>query len=322
MIRKIIIISLDNLGDTVFASSVVSPLKQAFPEAEIHLFSKEYSSGIAPLISGLTGSFSADPFWDTSPYRSNGGMIPFLSALKKAHHQNFDLALSLSHAWREYLCAKLCARSVLALQEKPNPERPVLELLSQMLKSLGMNVTLRCELNETPLLERKNRIRSHIGNFSPIAALHPFAGDRRRCVNIKEWKEVAEKIKERGFFALWIGVNAELEQLRLEVGQSPTHAFIDQIGDGSVQDLAAALSLASFFIGHDSGPLHLANALGTPVLGIYTPGQPQRTFPQGRGIWEMLTRPSPQNVRASDIISVLEKLLRHQILDAKGSNEA
>lgn len=308
MIRKIIIISLDNLGDTVFASSIVSPLKNALPKAEIYFFSKEYSSGIVPLIAGLSGSFSADPFWDTSPHRPKGDMFKFLSALKEAHGHGFDLALSLSHSWRESLCAKFCAKSVISFPKAPNPERPVLEPLSQILKSLDIHATLRPELNPAPLLQRKKLIRARIESPRPLAALHPFAGDIRRCVNLREWKTVSEKLQKRGFFILWIGSGLELKRLRLEIGENPGEASLDQIGDGSVLDLAAVLSLSSFLIGHDSGPLHLGNALGTPAVGIYSPGQPKRTFPQGLGIWEMLERPSPKTVSAIDILSSVEKL--------------
>ena len=84
--------------------------------------------------------------------------------------------------------------------------------------------------------------------------------------------------------------------------------FIDRAGDGTLADTAAALADASLFVGHDSGPLHVAGALGVPVIGIFAPGEPQRTFPQGVGRSRMLARPSPANIGAADIIAEIDAL--------------
>jgi ADP-heptose:LPS heptosyltransferase len=47
--------------------------------------------------------------------------------------------------------------------------------------------------------------------------------------------------------------------------------------------------------------LHVAGALGVPVVGIFAPGEPLRTFPQGVGPSRMLARPSPADISAADI---------------------
>ena len=71
---------------------------------------------------------------------------------------------------------------------------------------------------------------------------------------------------------------------------------------------AAALSLASIFVGHDSGPLHIAGAFGVPVVGIFAPGQPDRTFPQGIGPWRMIARPTPAGITAATILGEIYAL--------------
>jgi ADP-heptose:LPS heptosyltransferase len=61
-------------------------------------------------------------------------------------------------------------------------------------------------------------------------------------------------------------------------------------------------------VGHDSGPLHLASAFGVPVVGVYAPGQPERTFPQGAGVWRMLHRASPADIKAPMIVREIDEL--------------
>ena len=93
----------------------------------------------------------------------------------------------------------------------------------------------------------------------------------------------------------------------------PKGFYIDQIGDGSLSVTAAALSLATLFAGHDSGPLHMAGAFGVPVVGVFAPGEPDRTFPQGIGPSRMIARPSPAEIRGADILRELDAL---QVLSA------
>jgi ADP-heptose:LPS heptosyltransferase len=80
------------------------------------------------------------------------------------------------------------------------------------------------------------------------------------------------------------------------------------VSDGSLWNTAAALSLATLFVGHDSGPLHLANALATPVVGVFAPGQPERTFPQGVAPSRMVYSPAPSGITSADMLRAIDEL--------------
>jgi ADP-heptose:LPS heptosyltransferase len=83
---------------------------------------------------------------------------------------------------------------------------------------------------------------------------------------------------------------------------------VSSLGEGTLADAAAAISLSTLFVGHDSGPLHLAGAFGVPVVGIFAPGEPRRTFPQGKGEWTMLSRPAPDAITADDMLRAVDEL--------------
>jgi ADP-heptose:LPS heptosyltransferase len=80
------------------------------------------------------------------------------------------------------------------------------------------------------------------------------------------------------------------------------------VGDGTLADSAAAISLAHLFVGHDSGPLHIAGAFGVPVVGVFAPGEPLRTFPQGVGESRLLSRESPEGITAEEILELVDQL--------------
>jgi lipopolysaccharide heptosyltransferase I len=79
----------------------------------------------------------------------------------------------------------------------------------------------------------------------------------------------------------------------------------------SLRELAWLLQRAKAVVGGDTGPLHLAAALGTPVVGIYGPTNPLRNGPYGqldRVVESWTTTKSMDNINVSDVLRKLETL--------------
>ncbi len=73
--------------------------------------------------------------------------------------------------------------------------------------------------------------------------------------------------------------DASLTQLLQEGLDVPDGTVIDLAGKISLGELAAQLEVCSLFIGNDSSPMHLAAAVGTPVIAIFGPTSPQEYGP-------------------------------------------
>src|SRR5512141_2807773 len=98
--ESILVVSLDNLGDVVFASALVAPIRRQFPSARIGLWCKSYASGIGPLIPDLDVTYSADPFWDRSPVEAKGSLRRFLSVALSVGRARFGKAILVLAPWR------------------------------------------------------------------------------------------------------------------------------------------------------------------------------------------------------------------------------
>jgi ADP-heptose:LPS heptosyltransferase len=179
--------------------------------------------------------------------------------------------------------------------------------LGAIAHSLGATPREYYRLDATPLESQRGSFARSLGP-GPRVALHAFAGSRARCVPLAEWRGVADELVRRDIGVLWIGSPAELAEVR-EGGASPEWRFADAIGNGSLRDATALISLCHAFIGHDSGPMHVAAALDVPVLGIFAPGEPARTFPQGPGPSRVIARPSPAGITADVILRELDLLV-------------
>jgi ADP-heptose:LPS heptosyltransferase len=318
--RRILIVALDNLGDLVFSSALVPPLAQAFPDATIDVWSKAYTADCAKLIPHVSNVIAADPFFAPIPHHPRAPMRPFLQSIADIRRRNYELALVTNAPWRT--AAAVAATRIPVrigrarnhnqhflthVLPRENPARSVLGEQAGLLEPLGVTSTDPRYLLDA---DRLGSLRGDVARLLPerFVALHPFAGNRARCVPLTEWAQIAFALHGRGLSVLWVGTTAELNELRT----SHTHPhgyYVDQVAQKNLGAAAAALSLATLFVGHDSGPLHVAGAFGVPVLGIYAPGQPLRTYPQGVGPARMLAHSGPAQITARMLLREMEALL-------------
>lgn len=311
--RRLLLVSLDNLGDLVFASALTPPLRRHFPGVAITLWCKRYTSDIAALVPEVNAVIASDPYWDRAPGHGRGGRVAFARAQWRVRRGRFDTAVLAAAPWRTARAVAHCGIPMrIGLERRKNARwlthcldaedmhRPVLSEEARLLAALGIADPgpVRYRLDPSRLPPRPD-LDGALGRR--IVALHPFASKRSRCVPVPVWLDVARELQRHGFAPLWLGSTAELNEVR---GASPDAAwmYVDRFGTRLV-DSAAAIARATLFIGHDSGPLHVAGAFGVPVVGIFAPGEPDRTFPQGMGPSRMIARPSPGGITAGQIVS-------------------
>ena len=324
-ISRILLVSLDNLGDVVFASSLTQPLRERFPNAAIDVWSKTYTADVARLIPHVRDVIASDPFWDKAPGRGKGAILPFIGALRRIRTTGYDAAIFAAAPWRTAVAVAFTGIPIRAgLSRRRNerflthalqPEdvhRPVLEEMARVLEPFGIQAMQpRYRLDDATLRDRVRRLQEGLFDQATerraLLALHPFASKRDRCVPLDVWRSVARRMSAQGYAILWIGSTVELDELRV-METDDGWRFIDRAGDGTLSDTAAALSMVSLFAGHDSGPLHIAGAFGVPVLGVFAPGEPQRTFPQGVAASRMIAKASPADVSEDEIVEQLATL--------------
>src|SRR5919197_1154535 len=99
-VDRILLVSLDNLGDLVFASALAPPLRERFPTATLDVWCKGYTGDVATLIPGVRRVIAADPFWDRAPGRGKGKIGPFVGALRHVARSRYDVAVLAAAPWR------------------------------------------------------------------------------------------------------------------------------------------------------------------------------------------------------------------------------
>jgi ADP-heptose:LPS heptosyltransferase len=321
-VERILLVSLDNLGDLVFASALPPAIRARYPQATIGLWCKAYTADIAPLFPDVSWTTAADPFWDDAPGRSKGPVAPFLASIQDVRRQHFDVALVASPQWRVAAAVAVAGIPMRIGQHRnynrglltdllPPADRgkPVVADLGALLVPLGIDpVGLTTYLDPAPLEPLRRTYRKQLGPL-PIAVINPFVTLPPVGIDWTIWCEVGRLLVERRYTVVWHGTAPQLEHFRRHISYfEPKWRCSDQFSSGTLREGAAVLASADVYFGCDSGPLHLSGAFGVPTVGVYPNASKLPRFaPQGRGPSRIVSG----TITAEAIVSAFDSFPRH-----------
>jgi heptosyltransferase-1 len=124
----------------------------------------------------------------------------------------------------------------------------------------------------------------------PFALIHPGAGWANKIYPPERWGEVAARLRAATGLATRVASSAA-EQALADRVVAASGGAATAVPAPDLPTLAALLRGARLMLGGDSGPTHLAHALGTPVLMVMGPTDPERHGPYGQpenAIWKVL----------------------------------
>lgn len=118
----------------------------------------------------------------------------------------------------------------------------------------------------TALLSEKG-----IGKDQKIAVIHPGSGGSSRDWPIELFAKVADVLQKRNDTSVVVtGSDQETKLAREVMGKYPSKIF-NLAGETTIEALTALLSVSGLCIANSTGPLHLANALNVPSVGLFPP---------------------------------------------------
>jgi heptosyltransferase I len=114
----------------------------------------------------------------------------------------------------------------------------------------------------------------------PVLMISPCSSHVRRNWYADRYAAVANHATARGWRVVLCGGRSELERDMSDaiLAQLDTPA-LDLVGKDTLKQLPALLARAALVMTPDSGPMHIANAVGTKVLGLHAASNPHRSGP-------------------------------------------
>lgn len=256
-------------------------IRNCFPEAHLAILLKRYAGDIVegnPYLNEL--------IW----YDTERGLIPFVQILRQLRAKRFDAAVVVYPRFR---LARLIALAGIPLrigtgyryysvlfnrrvyEHRKLGEKHELEYNMGLLRQLGCNLQGGPEFSISIPPEARKRAKDLIRKSGgrPVVVIHPGSGGSAREWPAYKFGELAARlVHEEKLSLLVTGTSKEADAVDTVVAASGGKAvsLLDML---SVKELAALLEASSLFIGNSTGPIHIAAAMGTPVVGLY----PQHT---------------------------------------------
>ncbi|HKS99521.1 MAG TPA: glycosyltransferase family 9 protein, partial [Rugosimonospora sp.] len=129
--------------------------------------------------------------------------------------------------------------------------------------------------------DRREAERVVPGDGGPLAALHPGASDPRRRWPAERFAAVGDALAGAGARVLVTGTPPERELVSRVLGAMHRPA-VPVVGAVSMGGLAGLLARCAVVVANDTGPLHVAEAVGTRTVGLYWVGNVINAAPVGR----------------------------------------
>ncbi|OII26621.1 MULTISPECIES: glycosyltransferase family 9 protein [unclassified Curtobacterium] len=300
-VREIGVLRGGGLGDLLFAVPALEALAAAYPDARITLL----GTPTAPAV--LRGRTDAVHAFEELPVvpgvRDSGEGAPTLADFESRLAGRFDLAVQLHGGGRNSnpFLLRLGARHTVgtATEDAEVTERwvryvyyqhEVLRALEVVSLAGAAPVTLdprvRVSDEERAAVRDRLGVRTASDRSGRLVAIHPGATDPRRRWSPDRFAAVARARLTAGDDVVLVGDATDVPAaaaIRAALPADSADRVHDRTGALPLTDLPAVLAAADVMVGDDSGPRHLAVAVGTPTVGVFWFGNVVNAGPFDRG---------------------------------------
>ena len=298
--KNILCIRLDTIGDVMMTTPALQSLKTTNPERRITLMTSEAGAAVAPLIPELDDWIIYDAPWlkATMPRVNSAPEYAMIDRLRQAE---FDAAIIFTvYSQNPLPSAFLCYMANIPLRlahchenpyqllthwiKDPEPDQCIrhevqrqLDLVDSISDSKDGNLLENTVQNRMSLQVPSNsldRVKSlladlGIGLNHPWVVIHPGATAASRRYPPEHYAIVARQlVQDTNIQVVFTGTHPEqelVESIRYSMN-APSQSLVGRL---SLSELAALLSLAPLLISNNTGPVHLAAAVGTPIVDLY-----------------------------------------------------
>lgn len=297
--KRILIVRTDRLGDVLLSTPAIKALRDAYPSAYIAMM---VSAHAVDLIEG-------NPYLDevivfNKQTNEKGAWGAFRCAVH-LRSKKFDVCFILHPTVRVHVLMYLAAipRRIgydrkcgflltdRIVHDKQAGEKHESEYALDLLRYAGIepgdNKPFMPIREESEAWVEKEFQKAGILRTDKLLAIHPAASCRSKLWPEENFAKVCDTLIERAGFKVVIVAGPEDAGIAVRIRNKMRHPAVTFAGKASLSQLASILKRCRLFISNDSGPVHIASALGIPVVVIFGRNQkglsPVRWGPLGEG---------------------------------------
>ncbi|MBI3895593.1 MAG: lipopolysaccharide heptosyltransferase I [Acidobacteria bacterium] len=327
-IRRILIVRFGSMGDIIHSLPALATLKENFPQWEIDWL---IESRWRPLLEGNPDLHRIVEL-DTLVWRrrllSDETWIAFRQRIRELRERRYDCALDLQGSLKSAVACRLSGASEVIGFDSPWVKEAAGSVLytrrvaTRAVHAVEANLALAAALGA-----RHPVIRFPLPAGEPdqlpagfprdnIAVLNPGAGWRSKCWPAASYGQVADALEKEIGFRVVLNCGPGEETLAAEV-QAVCRTAKPLLYGGGLLGLIALLRRSRLMVGSDTGPSHLAAALGVPTVALFGPTDPQRNGPYGERTKSLRPDNAPTSYQHSAMpAEVMSRISPEEVLSA------
>ncbi len=303
--RRVLVVRLDNIGDLIMLGPVLRSLRKALPESRITALITKAGAKILPLLPWVDDHIICRPIWQEISSEVTFDAAGDLRLAEELRGRAFDAAfIFTSFSQSPYPPAFVCylagipvrvgqskefgGRVLTEWVKAPPDEMHQVDRNLFLLESAGIPVDghhLELCIPESDQRAADALLReAGVDPLAPFVAVAPGASCAARRYDAARFARVAALLgRESGLPLVVVGSDREAE-LAGGLGIS--------LAGCSVPVMAAVLGRAALLVGNNSGPMHMADALGTPMVILFSGTELREQWRPRRAPARLLTRPT------------------------------
>ena len=283
--RSLCLLRLSALGDVTHVLPLLHTLRSAWPEVAVTWV---IGKGERRLLDGLPGVRFVE-------YDKKSG-IKGMRALRRDLGERFDVLLQLQVSARaNLLSAFIPAKRRIGYDRSRSKDghglfineriadRPgihVLDAIGSFAEALGLQRDAVVWNLPVPDAARDWAREQWPDDGAPVLMISPCSSHVLRNWYADRYAALADHAAKRGWRVVLCGGRSELERSTTDAILAAMRApALDLVGKDTLKQLPALLERADLLVTPDSGPMHIANAMGTRVLGLHAASNPARSGP-------------------------------------------
>lgn len=269
-IQRILVLSFTHIGDAVLSTCVVEPLRRSFPEASLTFLVGEKAAEL------LAGEPEID---DVFVVGSEKGIRSRFRRMRSLWKYRFDLVVDL----RDAFYSRFLGARRIGLREYRR--RHAVERYLDALRRVGMDTSEarpRLTLSSEEKTFAENwLIEHHLLQTRPLVGIHPGGNWVYKRWIPERFAEVADALAESHQIQTLVFAGPGELSLQEKVLRAMRSEGI-AVENLPLRALTALIARCDLYLGNDTGPMHIAAAVDTPVVALFEPTDDHRSGPYGK----------------------------------------
>ncbi len=269
---KILIFSFTFIGDAVLSTAVIQPLRRHFPDAHLTFL-------VGPRAAAL---FTTEPQIDAVHIYDNrgehAGWRGRLRLIRTLRREKFNIVINL----RDSFVARCIGAEHWGMGRSSGNRHAVTRYL-EVLQRRGVDTTdarPHLQLTETEQTEARHFLVGEPSRFQRFIGIHPGGNWIYKLWEAQKYAQLATILYEKLGAAILLFAGPDERELQAQVA-SMMHPSPILVKTGNLRHLAALIAECDVYIGNDTGPMHIAAAVDTPVVALFGSTNHHRSGPYG-----------------------------------------